>query len=257
MSSEGEQMRTAQRALAAATVTLVALGAAACGDSGKSDDKGSDTTASANEDFVALSADEIKTEVIADMKALESMTMTADIASGDQQIGLDLALDTDGTCVGTMTIGDGTAQIMSVDGSSYLKGDTAFWESSGGEGSGKVMEEMVGDRWAKLPGGQGGFESFCDLDGLLDEFGGSDASSATVEKGEEGEVDGQPALKLTSDEDGGTTSLWVATSGEDHFILKIERSGNDGGDITLSGFNEPVDATAPSDEDVVDLGALG
>lgn len=252
-------MKTVKGVLAAATVVALAFGSAACGsDSGEDKDQGGgDSAPSANEDFVALSAEEIKAEVVADMQDLESLSMQAEITSGGEQIAMDLALDTDGTCVGTMTLSGATAQILSVNGASYLKGDGGFWDATGGEGSGDMMEEMVGDRWAMLPAGEGGFESFCDLDALLEEFDTSDASETTVEKGEEGEFDSQPAIQLTSDEDGGTTIIWVATSGEDHYILSMERSGDEAGTITMSDFNVPVEVTEPAEEDVVDLNQLG
>lgn len=248
-------MRTTKGAVALVTA-LITIGAAGCGGGGDSEEAGSGTSSSAagaNADFVAMSPEEIKAEVVADMKALESMSMSASFTSDGQDVGFDLALDTDGTCVGTMTVGKGTAQILSVNGASYLKGDEAFWDASAGSGQGKQMQEMLGDRWAKLPAGQGGFESFCDLDSLLADFGTEDDGSTTVTKGDEGEVDGQPALQLVTDEDGGSTTVWVATSGEDHYILSIERSGEQSGSITLSGFNEPVEATEPSDAEVMDL----
>lgn len=249
-------MTTAKRGLAVATIAVLALGVTSCGGDGGSDSTTTDEAAGANEDFVAMSAEEIKDEVIADMKALTSMTMNANFTTDGETVEFDLSMDTDGNCTGSMSVGGGTAEILSVGGASYLKGDTAFWDASGGDGQGAMMEEMVGDRWAKMPAGAGGFESFCDLDTLLEDFD-VDSTDTTIVKGEEGEVDGVPALQLTSDEDGGTTTMWVASSGDDHFILKIERSGDEAGDITMTDFNEPVEVTEPSEDDVIDLASLG
>ncbi len=225
---------------ALATAGALVWGASACGAQSSA--------------FTDQTAAEIKTEVIADMQDVTSMTIQADITSGDQKIGLDLGLDSDGQCQGTLDLSEGTAELLSVGGETYVRGDEAFWSSTGSS----TIRDLVGDKWAKMPSGTTTFDSFCDLDGLLSEFADTKGDKP-VSKGQTGEVDGEPAIELITEEDPGTTHVWVSTSDKGHYILKIEREGGgkDKGVITLGAFNDPLDLTAPGQDEVVDLGSLG
>ncbi|MFN8195535.1 MAG: hypothetical protein U0R80_14790 [Nocardioidaceae bacterium] len=250
-------MKTRQRWAAAVLAGGLLLGSAACGgkDTG-SKDSGSDAAdSSAAEDFAGQSGKEIKDAVVADMKELDSLAMSAEVNANGQAIQLDLAMDTDGQCVGTVGMQGGTAQIMSVGGDLYMKGDEDFWKATAGDQADAVIA-LIGDRWAKQAG-TGGFGSFCDLDGLLSSFedDGSDSEDPTV--GDVEDLDGQQAVKLSSkDSSGDDVAVWVSAE-DPHYILKLETSSaSDPGTVTLSDFNEPVDVEAPAEDEYVDLSSL-
>lgn len=231
-------------------MSVVALGLASCGGSDEPAEPKDDASQAAEDAFGDLEVEAIKEATVADMKSLTSMTMSGAITSQGDEIEVDLAMSTDSTCFGTMGIGGGVAQILAVDGASYLKGDQAFWTATGGP-QGTTILETIGDKWAQLPTGSG-FDSFCDLDALLDQFD-EEKPGTTVTKGEVGELDGEPTVQLISDEKGGTTTTWV-TTGEDHYIVQIERVGGEQpGTITLGEFNEPLEVTAPADEEIFDM----
>lgn len=203
------------------------------------------------------SAEEIKTAAIEAMDGVDSLRMEGSIEQEQGDVSLDIAANRDGECTGSMSLAEGNAEILSVDGESYLKGDTEFWTTAaeGAEGSEQIIEQLA-DKWGKFPAGDGGFTEVCDLDELLADLG--EDSDSAVEKGEVGDVDGEEAVALTTeDEDGGTTTAWVAT-GEDHYILKLEKEGGDEpGSLTISDFNETVEVEAPPEDEVVDLSTLG
>ena len=86
---------------------------------------------------------------------------------------------------------------------------------------------------------------------------GSDAEEAkdpTV--GDVVEYDGQQALQLVTEQDSGTTTVWVAAEGA-HYILRMENVGEtEPGTITMTDFNEPLEVEAPAEDDYIDLSSL-
>jgi hypothetical protein len=207
-------------------------------------------------DFADQSAEKIESQVKADMKSASSLTMSGSVTDDDGETAIDLAVDTEGSCVGTLGRDGAEAQVLSVDGASYLKADEEFWGSQGGAQASQLTA-LLGDKWAKLPSGDGEFAEFCDLDNFLEQFfEESDDDDPKMTKGDVTEVDGQDALELVSTEDDTTTTAWVAVDGK-HYILKIEREGDDSGSFTFTDFNEEVDAEVPAEDEVVDLAALG
>ena len=239
-------MNRTTRTILEGTVGLVLVSAvAACGGG----------SSKAADDFAASSAEEIQTAAIADMKELDSMKMTGRIAQGTGELGLELSLNTDGECTGTISIGDGSADLINLDGNSYLKGDEAFWTATGGsEEQGKAVVALLGDKWAIVPS-DGGFGGVCDLDSLLSGFEDTNAKDVTV--GDVSEVDGQQAVEVSSTKDGGTISALVAT-GAKHYILKIgQEGGSDVGSFTFSDFDADFDVEAPGADEVVDLSKAG
>lgn len=212
----------------------------------------SDSTADA---FVDQSAAQIQQQVVADMAELKSVRLAGELIQNGQQIGFDLALNTDGMCAGSLALMGGSAQIIAGPDGQFIKGDRAFWSgAAGGEGAATQMTALLGDKWAKMPEAEGGFTSFCDLDGLLDEFDSGDATQGDATIGKQVDVDGVPALELIS-EDSNATTAWVAINAP-HYIVKVSAEGEDAGSIVFTDFNEPVNAEAPAADDVVDLSKL-
>lgn len=240
-------MRLGTNALRAALVATALLGAAACGSSNAD---GGDS------DFADQSASDIKDAAIKDMKTVTSLTMDGTIKEKGQELSLTLSSDTDGTCAGEITQGGGTAQFIGGDGT-FLKGDEAFWTNTvGGAQQAQQILALVGDKWAKVPAEAGAsFESFCDLDNLLEDFTKEDDSK--VQKGDTEEVDGQDAVIIEGKSDSGDpTKAWIAVDGK-HHILKLQGEGDTSGSFTFSEYDEPVKADAPASNEVVDLSQQG
>jgi hypothetical protein len=264
-----------KRAAAVATVGVLALGLVACGDDGGDDEPsgGDDTTSEStdtspsepatSETTEAAWADQDGSALIADVKSsmdsVKSLRIEGTVSEDGEETTVNLALNTDGNCEGTIGIKGGHAQMISVDGNDYIKGDDAFWLASleGDQATADQITTLLGDRWAKVPkdGGSEGFSEVCDLDSFLDDFlDDTDDSSLTV--GAEGEVDGAPTVELLGENAlNGEKTTAVVGSGDDHFIYSLTAEGGDSpGEVNFSEFNEPVKAEAPAPEDVLDLG---
>ncbi|MEU4418826.1 hypothetical protein, partial [Nocardia salmonicida] len=166
-------MATHTRTLAAVvTGAVAAFGLVACGSD--KDEKG----------FEDLSVEEIEKQVEADMAKLTSLRMAGELTSEGQKTGLDIAVDTDGNCAGEVSVGGASAQILQIKEGTFMKADEAFWRSTAGESADEVLA-LLGDKWAKVPSQSAGFDEFCDLDTLLDEFKEEDDDKdVKTEKGE-------------------------------------------------------------------------
>ncbi|GAA2134753.1 hypothetical protein [Streptomyces synnematoformans] len=213
---------------------------------------------SEDDGLAGKSAEEIKDETVAAMRSAKSMTLDFK-QTGAQEIAANLSMTKSGECKGTMTLEGANAEVLRVDGTSYMKPDAKFWEQNAGSSEqAQLIQGMVGDRWVEAgSGGDDDFASFCDLDALLKELGEEDKGDKKekTEKGDEGEVRGTPTITLVAKEDGETTTVHVATEGEP-YILKMESEGGDEpGSAEFSEFNEKVDVQAPAD--AINLNELG
>jgi hypothetical protein len=205
--------------------------------------------------FADRSAGTIQKESVKDMQALEAVHMNGSVTQQDNEIGLDLSLTTQGDCAGSVSRGDsGSAEVVTVDDTSWFKPDDEFWQAQAGPAADQIIER-VGDNWVQLPEGDESFASFCDLEGLLDQIG--DDQEKTSKKGETEDVAEQEAIKLTRDNDqGGTTTVWVAVE-DPHHILKVEREGGDSpGTITFSEFDEDASIEAPAEDETITVEEL-
>ena len=184
------------------------------------------------------------------MKGVTSLHLAGSISMTEGDVGLDMDVSTSGDCQGSMTIKGGTAQILSVDGMAYIKGDEAFWTANAGSQAPAVIA-MLGDKWMKTGSSDDQLAQLCDLDQFLD---GMDEDKGTDDAlGEVTDVEGVQAIEITSKKDGGTTHAWVAVDGK-HYIVKLEMEGGDEpGTITFSDFNKELELTAPAADEIVDL----
>lgn len=210
----------------------------------------------AEEGFTDKTAQEIKADAIDAMKSLTSLKMSGEVNEDGQVLSLDLTLETSGDCQGSISAEGAHAEIISVDGNVFLKGDEKFWSvSTGSDTQGAAMAKLIGDRWVDT-GESGGFGEICDLDNLITSFEEDDGSEAE-EKGDTQEINGQEAIAITGEDDNGDqTTGWVATA-EEHYILRMEQlGGEEPGQIDFSDFNTELDIEAPTGDDVVDLSSL-
>jgi hypothetical protein len=228
-----------------AVCVLVLAGLAACSDDG--DDS--------PESFSDGTAAEIRDAVVADMEELTSVRMAGTATVEGQPVTLDVQMDTDGNCVGSIVLKGGRAQLINTPTESYLRGTGQFWRNtSQTPAQGAAFVRKVGSKWVRMGEGAGGFSSFCDLDQIVSSIS---EESITVDKGEFGEVDGVGAVSLTKPGSvGGTDTVWVAAEGR-HYILKLETVGGDEpGSFTLTDHDQPVDVHLPDASEVIDLDNL-
>lgn len=227
----------------AAGVLLLASGCGSSGDGGDS--------------FAGQPVKDITKAASADMKGLKSLRIGGDLTTNGQKLHLDMQSTTDGDCQGSVRVDKGSAQVVSSGGSYWMKPDAAFWEQQAPDQS-ELIEQAVGDKWVSVPSSSG-LDEVCHLDNFLKAFNdaSTDDPSASPSNAGSEQVDGQDAVKITGTSDGQQLAAWVA-SDDPHYILKIEvGGGTDGGTLSFSDFDEPVDVKTPAPSDVADLSKLG
>jgi hypothetical protein len=101
------------------------------------------------------------------------------------------------------------------------------------------------------------FAEFCDLDYFKREFS-SKPPNEQLAKGARTQVDGRPAIAVTSRQDGRTGVYDVSTE-DAPYLLRVRGTDTASGErvtATFSDFDEPVAATPPAAADSVDLSEL-
>jgi hypothetical protein len=200
-------------------------------------------------------AAEIRDDVVADMEELSSVRMVGTATVEGQPVTIDVHMDTDGNCVGSIDLRGGTARLINTPTASYLQGDAPFWRNtSQTPAQGIAVAREVGAKWVRLGEGPGGFSSFCDLDQLVSSLR---EESTGVEKGEFGRVGGVGAVSLTkAGSAGGTVTVWAAAEGP-HYILRLETvDGEEPGSFDLTDHDQPVEVEIPAASEVIDLDKL-
>jgi hypothetical protein len=232
-------MTTWRRALGITTAVALSGALAGCGGGGFADE----------------SAETILTTAEQDMKALSSVRVAGDLTVDGEELDFDMRVSSAGDCSGTIGVAGGQAELMSVNGTVYMKPDETVWTTLAGPDA-EMVKSAVGDRWISEPASEGGFGGLCDLDELLSDLG--DDEEAGGEVGDVEDVDGTEAVTVDSETDeGDPLTVWVAVD-EPHHILKMEvTEGDEPGTVTFSEFDEPLDLEPPAEDEVVDFAELG
>ncbi|MGV9286459.1 hypothetical protein [Streptomyces sp. NPDC003719] len=262
--------------------TLVALclvatttaGLAGC-QSGTDDDRsggsGTPATASASkpaskaasaDPFAGLTGAEIADRAVEATTGARSLRMTGDVPDDESggTIRIDMAMDRQGECAGTMSMdGQGQAELVRTGGTLYMKYDEKFLRAQS-EGEPQADTDaavaMLAGRWTRMAAdGQDAKDmtGFCDLDTMLGEMEGA---GQDVTRGASTTVGGTPALVLHEKDGADRNTLYVATEGKPYLLRFDSASKQDPGTMTFSAYDEPVAAKAPSGT-VLDLDALG
>ena len=228
-----------------AALVALALTTSACGSDG--------TGAGDADAFADQSVKEIKADTVADMKKLESMRMVGSITLAEGDLGLDVAMGKAGACAGSVEMAGGKAEFINASDATYVKADETFWKNTAGPQAGQLVQ-MIGDKWAKLPADQSGFAEFCDIGSFIDSLEDDEDEKAEVTKEGREDVDSTDAVVLLSKGDkDGDTRVWVAAEGEHHILKMNSKGGDSPGEFEFSAFDEPVDAEAPPEAEVVDM----
>lgn len=204
-------------------------------------------------DFAKKSPKDIIGAAKTDMQSLTSVHLVGDITNQSDKITFDMQVTKAGDCHGTLTVGAGKAEIVSVGGDAWMKPDDAFWKAQAGAQADQI-EQVVGEKWVVMPSSAANLSSLCDLDNLLSKLdegsSGSSASDGTV-KGTSN-VNGEDAVELDTTQNGNTIKTWIAT-GDKHYVVKLEMGGTSPGSVDFTEFDQDFNIAAPATSDVVDL----
>lgn len=234
-----------RRRLAPGAVALVlAATLAACGDS----DSSSDTTSASSSTTATQAETTAASNGVADKSADE--VLAASLAAAESAGAMHVAGESDGTVIdlslvrgegasGSIAQGTNRFELLTVGDEIYLRGSDEFYRGLGGE----AVVRLLAGKWLKVSAGDrqfGSFAAFTDKDRLLAQ---ALRPEGTIEKGDVETVDGTEVVPLTNGREG---TLYVAATGEP-YPVKIVPGGGRSGEITFSGWDEPVELTAPTD----------
>lgn len=234
----------------AAVALLVGAGVALSGcGGGDGDSEGGNEGESESENGIAdMESGQILTELQDAVAAAESVQLTGELSDGGQDLVIDMTYGPD-SAAGTIASEGIEFEFLSVDGDVYMKASADTWDSFGGAGLG----QLIGDLYVLVPSDDaalGEMTEIVDREAFVREiFSDVDAEGAT--KGEETEIDGRPALGLSSD-DGSV--LYIATTG-DPLPIQIAAPEGETGSLDFE-WDIDVDITAPDEADVADLSEL-
>lgn len=211
--------------------------------------RGDDEPPESAREFADGSFAAIEEAATAAMNDLSSVRFRAEMTAGGDTAELDLRLDTDGNCTGSVTTGEVEAEILRLaDGSSWLRGNAALWGTGYGSERAAEIEQQVGDRWTVDEQDQ--FAHFCDLDTMLREFekpGPLQGESGEERVGALTESDDTWVVTLTA---GDPASERVVAAEAPHHLLSVTTTGDGAGTARFSEFDDSVEAVAPAAEDV-------
>jgi hypothetical protein len=221
----GRRMLTAAVALAAA-----GIGTAACGTTGSS---------TPSTPLAGLSADQIATKAIANLKAASTVQVTGNVTSSGQTYGLDLTLVRAQGCSGTMSLqGTGSFKLVSIGKEVWIKPDRQFWTKAGG--SDAAVLKLVEGKYLKVKETSqlGSLSALCAPSQLAGSFGSH--VPVGLAEGKTVTVAGQTTLQIKDTGDSGI--LYVSETAKP---LIVELAGGSQGTLTFSDYNSTVTLTAP------------
>ncbi|MER5349478.1 hypothetical protein ABT093_03980 [Kitasatospora sp. NPDC002551] len=239
-------MLSKRLASTAAICLLLAAGATACGD---------DKASPAKLDTAKLSAEEIQKQAKDALAGATSVKVVGTIG-GAEKMTLDLAVDTQGQCKGTITMpGTGKFELLGDGKQVYLKPDAEFLTNvAGGGADGAKAAELLKGRY--IAGVQDDPEmkeltTACNLKELTRSFV-EDGKSTDLTKGSAGTVNGAKTFSVKSkNSSGDEIVLHVATEGTP-YPLRLEKTGKDGGQADFTEINKPLTIQAPPADQIID-----
>lgn len=224
-------------------------------------------------DFAQQDGDAIVAAASEAMLDVTSLRVTGQVRDRGEQYFVDLSMDRDDRCSGTLRTGGSHLDIRRVGDRAWLKGEAgAFNRLSGGSVPRQVLDRLSSS-WLQLDGPAA--TRLCDFDALLATFevvdlgldegrgrargegrGGSkddrteDPVPASVV--EETTIDGHKAVQLTATPGGAhEENTWVLSDAPHHVVKLESTSTRDGGTLSFSEFDVAVEVETPPREDVI------
>ena len=178
-----------------------------------------------------------------------------------QPVSMDLALDRDGNCAGTMRMGagGGSVEIVKRGAEVWMKPDTAFWKAQVPGGEGDAVAELLKNRYlhgstrdAMLKG----MADTCDLTSFQKDVTADSSDAERLTKGAETEVDGTDVIPLKGMSEGKRVVLYVTSDTPHRLVRATQKGGGTDMALSFSDYGEPVPSKTPSADESVDVNRL-
>lgn len=219
------------RALVVVSLAALALASlTACGES-------------AAQKYAKTAPTTIDKDARAAITSLKSVHISGSTTSNGTSLGMDMSLDTQGNCVGTITSGTDKIQIVSLSSRGvYLKADAAFWQRAGGVTA--AVAAQLAPQWitgqAVAP-----FGSICNLSSFDRSLSATTVAQDRPTVINSATVAGTEVVNIKITNQDGSTSVLSVAANAPHNIVKVA-DGSGGKALMFSQFNAPVKATAPA-----------
>lgn len=225
-------------------------------------------------DFAKQDGDAIVAAASEAMLAVQSMRITGQARSEGNQFFLDLRLDREDNCTGTVRFGGSNIDIRRVGDRVWLKGESGAYNRLSGTPLPRDLLERLSTTWVLFEDDQE-MRRLCDLEDLLESFevvdiveddastGGkgrgkgrdrTDDLSGDVPTtvGEETSEDGHTVVQLSGSPGGQHQELaWVRSEAPHHVVRLESTSTHDGGSIAFTELDQEFEVEVPKDKDVV------
>ncbi|MEU8790849.1 hypothetical protein [Streptomyces sp. NPDC048643] len=206
--------------------------------------------------FAGKSADQVAAEAVKATGHATSMHVSGTVRqSAGDALDVDLSVDRDKNCEGTVKTAGTTVEVRHVDTTLYLRGDEGYWKSAlkGQPRSDTLVPKLKG-KWVKVPSDDSATEGLCDKQGLVASMDEDKSERKGLKKSSTTTVDGTKAIRLTKRATGGETlTLYVATEGKPYILRTTTRGGKSPNTATFSDYGKAVDPQKPAAGETVDL----
>jgi hypothetical protein len=232
--AEGGEMLKSYGAFTGVLCTVALVGAAA--------------PAGPDGDLDGFTARQIADRAKKALDAADSLRLSLE-QEGEFALTLDLALDEDNNCAGSIDRGDhGSIELVKRGKQVWMKPDKAFWKQEAGGAQGERVAELLKDRYIRGATNEpmlAGVAGVCDMASFRAESKGGPGSSRWT-KGSPATVDGRKTVPITRHKDGSEITLYVAAQGRP-YPLKVEREGGtQEGTLRMSDYGKPVPKKTPA-----------
>ncbi|MZD04163.1 hypothetical protein GTW43_03580 [Streptomyces sp. SID5785] len=178
---------------------------------------------------------------------------------------LDLSLDRDGDCNGTVTFGTrGTATVLRHGDRVWLRMDDALWRARVPGSAGRALTGRIAGRYVTGPASDPTLKdlaSICDLSALRAQLRAEARDEVVTERGGPRTLHGVRVVPLTGTRHGTEDTLYVTASGTPRLVEQTRTSTGSGSrrtDVTTRYADQgaPVTVTAPAASDTVNVSRL-
>ncbi|ONK13621.1 hypothetical protein [Streptomyces sp. MP131-18] len=223
------------------------------GDGGDSGEGGDSGGGSATAD---LPPDEIAQAAADALTSVDSLRMATVGDTSAIGFGMDLHLDTDGTCQGSVTApGAGSVELLMSGEEVWMKPDSQFWENGMGASDPALISLVDG---SYLHGTTSDPElsqmaGTCALDEFFGELGPTGSAGDNVTADPQTEHNGVPVIPIHEESGGEVTTIFVAAEGEPYPLLMRTQADGTPMEIEFSDFNEPVAFEEPPADQILEI----
>jgi hypothetical protein len=231
-------------------------------------------------DFAKQDADAIVSAASEAMQGVTSMRVTGQVRSKGNQVFVDLRMDRDDMCTGSMRLGGSNIDIRRVKDKAWIKGESGAFNRLSRTPLPAAALKKLSSSW--IPIDDRDVVDLCDLDSILEGFevvdygddpGDSDRGKASGKDtgkgagkkkdqdrtddpvpatvGEESSIDGQKVVQLSGTPGGQHEELVWVLSEAPHYVVRLESTAaREGGELALTEFDQDVTVEAPDPADV-------